>query len=91
MIKAREAREKVENFSKKSYIAFSNYLANQNRGAILSNAILKRAREGYSSHSFQVPRCYHAAIEPYFKGLGYKVVVIPNITDNTLIDIDIFW
>ena len=91
MIRARDAREKVETFSKNCYIAFSNYLENQDRGKILSNAISKRASEGYSSYSFQVPRRYHAAIEPYFKGLGYKVVVIPNITDDTLIDIDIFW
>lgn len=91
MIRAREAREKAETFSKNSMIAFTTYLSNQNRGDILSNAISKRASEGYSSYSFQVPRCYHAAIEPYFKGLGYRVVVIPNITNDTLIDIDIFW
>ena len=91
MIRAREARQRVEKFSENSMIAFSRYLENQCRGEMLSNAISKRASEGYSSHSFQVPRCYHAAIEPYFKGLGYNVVVIPNITDDALVDIDLFW
>lgn len=91
MIRAGEARQKVEKFSENSMIAFSNYLENQDRGKILSNAISKRASEGYSSYSFQIPRHYHAAIEPYFKGLGYNVVVIPNITDDNLVDIDLFW
>jgi hypothetical protein len=91
MIGAREAREKVETFSKNSLIAFTIYLSNQNRGDILSKAISERASEGYSSYSFQVPSCYRAAIEPYFEAFDYKVVVIPNIADDALVDIDIFW
>lgn len=91
MIRAREAKEKVEIFSKNSLIGFTTYLSNQNRGDILSKAISKRASEGYSSYSFQVPSCYHSAIKPYFEGFGYNVVAIPNITDTTLMDVDIFW
>lgn len=91
MIRAREARQKVETFSKNSMIAFTIYLSNQNRGDILSKAISERASEGYSSYSFQVPYRYRTAIKPYFEAFDYNVIAAPNITDTTLIDVDIFW
>lgn len=91
MIRAREAREKVETFSKNSMIAFTIYLSNQKRGDILSEAISKRASEGYSSYSFQVPSRYSAAIKPYFEAFDYTVVAIPHIADTSLMDVDIFW
>lgn len=91
MINAAEARATYNIFSKRAMVGFEIYLANQNRGENIEKAISDKSKDGYTSYSFQIPYCYRTAIEPYFTELGYKVVAILNTTDDSLIDVDIFW